>query len=54
MSPADGLQPLVYFVFTFPGVLLVLAAVMVLMGHYRGYRLAELMRFRAMTDEGGR
>ncbi|HEX5677169.1 MAG TPA: inactive transglutaminase family protein [Alcanivorax sp.] len=47
-------QPLVYFVFTFPGVLLVLSAVMVLMGHYRGYRLAELMRFRAMTDEGGR
>jgi len=28
--------------------------VMVLMGHYRGYRLAELMRFRAMIDEGGR
>lgn len=43
-------QPLVYFVFTFPGTLLCLAAVMVLMGHYRGYRLTELMRFRAMVD----
>jgi hypothetical protein len=43
-------QPLVYFVFTFPGVLLCLAAVMVLMGHYRGYRLTELMRFRAMVE----
>lgn len=43
-------QPLVYFVFTFPGVLLCLAAIMVLMGHYRGYRLTELLRFRAMVD----
>jgi len=23
---------------------------MVLMGHYRGYRLTELLRFRAMVD----
>ena len=29
-------EPLVYFGFTFPGVLLVLAAVMVRVGHYRG------------------
>ena len=43
-------QPLVYFVFTFPGVLLCLMAVMVLMGHYRGYRLTELLRFRAMVE----
>ena len=42
--------PLVYFVFTFPGVLLCMSAVMVLMGHYRGYRLTELMRFRAMVE----
>ncbi|EKF76146.1 hypothetical protein A11A3_01590 [Alcanivorax hongdengensis A-11-3] len=44
-------DPLVYLVFTFPGLLLCQAAVMVLMGHYRGYRLTELMRFRAMVDE---
>ncbi|ERP92161.1 membrane protein [Alcanivorax sp. P2S70] len=43
-------QPLVYFVFTFPGVLLCLASFMVLMGHYRGYRLTELVRFRAMVE----
>ncbi|MEQ9511232.1 MAG: inactive transglutaminase family protein [Alloalcanivorax xenomutans] len=45
-------SPLVYLVFTFPGILLVLAAFMVFMGHYRGYRLTELVRFRAMTEEG--
>lgn len=45
-------ESLVYLVFTFPGILLVLASVMVVMGHYRGYRLSELMRFRAMTEEG--
>lgn len=45
-------EPLAYLVFTFPGSLLVLASIMVLMGHYRGYRLLELVRFRAMVDEG--
>src|SRR5699024_1999284 len=41
-------QPaLSYFMFTFPGVLLVMVGVMLLMGHYRGYRLSELIRFRA-------
>ena len=43
--------PLVYFCFTFPGILLVLAGLMLLMGHYRGYRLSELLRFRAMFGE---
>ncbi|MGB2248157.1 MAG: 7TM domain-containing protein, partial [Alcanivorax sediminis] len=43
-------QPLTYFVFTFPGVLLCVASFMVMMGHYRGYRLTELVRFRAMVD----
>ena len=33
---------------------LILAAVMVFMGHYRGYRVMELVRFRAMTEEGDR
>jgi hypothetical protein len=45
---------LIYFFFTFPGALLALVSVMLLMGHYRGYRLTELRRFRALVkDEGG-
>ncbi|WP_159560121.1 inactive transglutaminase family protein [Alcanivorax sp. S71-1-4] len=43
--------PLVYFCFTFPGVLLVMAGIMLLMGHYRGYRLTELLRFRALAGK---
>ncbi len=39
---------LMYFTFTFPGILLVLSAVMLAMGHYRGYRLTELIRFREL------
>jgi len=42
--------PLVYLVFTFPGCLLILAAIMVLLGHYRGYRLLELARYRALVE----
>jgi len=41
---------LVYIFFTFPGVLLVLVSLMLLMGHYRGYRLTELRRFKAMAS----
>lgn len=41
----------IYFVFTFPGILLVLAGFMLMMGRYRGYRLTELKRFRAMLKE---
>jgi len=40
-----------YFVFTFPGVLLLMLAFMLLMGRYRGYRLSELIRFRALVKE---
>lgn len=43
---------LAYFVFTFPAVLLVLVGFMLAMGRYRGYRLTELMRFKAMTTKG--
>ena len=43
---------LTYFVFTFPGVLLVLVGFMLAMGRYRGYRLTELMRFKALTKQG--
>lgn len=41
----------IYFVFTFPGILLVLASFMLMMGRYRGYRLTELKRFKAMLKE---
>lgn len=39
---------LMYFTFTFPGIILVIAAFMLAMGHYRGYRLSELIRFREL------
>jgi hypothetical protein len=42
---------LVYFFFTFPGGLLVLVSGMLLMGHYRGYRLTELRRFRVLARD---
>lgn len=44
-------RPLRYLVFTFPGTLLILAALIVLLGHYRGYRLTELLRFRTLAEE---
>ncbi|WP_213877720.1 inactive transglutaminase family protein [Pseudomonas sp. dw_358] len=47
-----AVQPLVYFVFTFPAVLLILVGFMLAMGRYRGYRLSELIRFRAALKEG--
>ncbi|MET1077760.1 MAG: inactive transglutaminase family protein [Pseudomonas sp.] len=40
-----------YFVFTFPGVLLVLVGFMLAMGRYRGYRLTELFRFKAFLKD---
>lgn len=43
---------LTYFVFTFPAILLVLVGFMLAMGRYRGYRLTELMRFKALTQQG--
>lgn len=43
--------PLVYFVFTFPAILFILVAFMLLMGRYNGYRLLELKRFKALTQK---
>jgi len=40
---------LVYFVFTFPACLLALVGLMLLLGRYRGYRLSELLRFKALS-----
>lgn len=45
-----GYSPLVYFVFTFPAVLLLLVSFMLAMGRYRGYRLLELFRFKALAE----
>ncbi|WP_416423315.1 inactive transglutaminase family protein [Pseudomonas sp. App30] len=40
---------LVYFVFTFPAILLIMVGFMLAMGRYRGYRLTELLRFKAFV-----
>ncbi|KOX63057.1 hypothetical protein AA303_21285, partial [Pseudomonas psychrophila] len=42
-----SIPELVYFVFTFPAVLLIMVGFMLAMGRYRGYRLTELVRFKA-------
>ncbi|MGA8136939.1 MAG: inactive transglutaminase family protein [Pseudomonas gingeri] len=42
---------LIYFVFTFPAILLILVGFMLAMGRYRGYRLTELLRFKAFLKE---
>ena len=44
-------QPLEHLVFVFPEVLLVLFAMALLLGRYSGYRLNELLRFRALARE---
>lgn len=46
-----SIQELNYFVFTFPGVLLVMVDFMLAMGRYRGYRLTELFRFKAFLKD---
>ena len=43
-------EPWVYFIFTFPGTLLIFMSIMLALGHYRGYRLMELFRFKAMIE----
>ena len=45
-----GLSWLEHLVFTFPELLLVILALVVLAGRYTGYRLLELRRFRALAD----
>ncbi|QIQ21287.1 UUP1 family membrane protein [Zophobihabitans entericus] len=42
------IRALKYFVFTFPAIMLLFIAFMLAMGRYRGYRLLELTRFKAM------
>ena len=44
-----SIPELTYFVFTFPAILLILVGFMLAMGRYRGYRLTELVRFKAFV-----
>lgn len=47
---AMGMEWLEHLVFTFPELLLVVLAIVILLGRYTGYRLTELARFRAVAD----
>jgi 7 transmembrane helices usually fused to an inactive transglutaminase len=46
---AMGWRPLEHLVFTFPELLLVVLAVVILLGRYTGYRLTELTRFKVLA-----
>jgi hypothetical protein len=46
-----GLEWLEHLIFTFPELLLVVLALVLLAGRYTGYRLLELRRFRALADQ---
>ena len=43
--------PLQYLLFAFPELLLVILAVILWFGEYRGYRVTELIRFRALAEK---
>jgi 7 transmembrane helices usually fused to an inactive transglutaminase len=45
-----SLDEVEYLVFVFPELLLVVLAATLLLGRYRGYRLTELLRFRAVEE----
>jgi hypothetical protein len=44
-----GMDWLEHLIFTFPELLLVVLAAVLLLGRYTGYRLAELRRFRVLA-----
>jgi hypothetical protein len=46
-----GMQWLEHLIFTFPELLLVVLAIVILMGRYSGYRLTELVRFKALAGD---
>ena len=48
---AMGMHWLEHLIFTFPELLLVVLAMVILLGRYSGYRLTELARFRAIADD---
>lgn len=47
---AMSYEPLQYLMFAFPELLLVLLAIILWFGQYRGYRLFELKRFKALAN----
>ena len=44
-------EPLQYLIFAFPELLLILLALILWFGQYRGYRLVELKRFKVLARE---
>lgn len=46
-----GMQWLEHLIFTFPELLLVVLAIVLLVGRYTGYRLLELSRFKALAGQ---
>lgn len=48
---AMGLDWLEHAIFTFPELLLILLAAMILLGRYTGYRLTELKRFKVLGEQ---
>jgi hypothetical protein len=50
---AMGNPMLKYIVFTFPELILVVLAIILMMGQYSGYRLSELHRFQPLTEGKG-
>lgn len=48
---AMNCQSLQYLIFAFPELLLVLLAIILIFGQYRGYRLTEIFRFSALAKE---
>ena len=46
-----GLTWLEHLIFTFPELLLLILALVVVAGRYTGYRLLELRRFKALTGD---
>ena len=49
---AMSIERLQYLVFAFPELLLILLALILWFGQYRGYRLSELKRFKALARDG--
>lgn len=49
-----GLPLIKHLTFNFPELNLVIAAIILLLGHYTGYRLFELKRFAAMINRNGK
>jgi hypothetical protein len=45
-------EPLQYLIFAFPELLLILLALIIWFGQYKGYRLSEVFRFNALAKAG--